>query len=83
MISAKQPQRIQQAAAWIQPDDFIGYADFKTMVDLFLAEMADAGEVALRSGSFVGEDGRPAEGEILRVGKFTQYFRSADKVGFF
>jgi biopolymer transport protein ExbB len=82
MISAKQPQRIQQAAAWIQPDYFIGYADFKTMVDLFLGEMADSGEVALRSGSFVGEDGRPAEGEILRVGKFTQYYRSAEKVGF-
>jgi biopolymer transport protein ExbB len=82
MISAEQPQRIEQAAAWIQPDYFIRFNDIQAMVNLFLGEMAASGEVVLGPGSFTGEDGRPAEGDILRVGKFTQYYRTANQIGF-
>ena len=62
---------------------FPGMSAIEQLTEFFFKEMKERGTVARRTGSFVGPDGREATGDIVRVGKFTTYYRMADgKVGF-
>jgi biopolymer transport protein ExbB len=55
----------------------------KTLVEFYFSEMEETARIVRRTGEFVGPDGRAANGEIIRIGRFTTYFKLTDgTVGF-
>jgi biopolymer transport protein ExbB len=82
-ITAENPERSDVLQAIIDSKRFPGMESIQTLADFFFQEMSKQGNVVLRTGEFVGPDGRNTIGEICRVGIFTTFYRTADgTVGF-
>ncbi len=82
-ITAEVPERIQIIADLIDPDKVPGLEGIQSLIDVYFDEIRRSGQTTLRTGDFVGLDGRMTTGQILRAGAFTTYFRMPDgQVGF-
>lgn len=82
-ITAEYPERKEVLQTIIDSRGFPGFGSIKTLVNFYFQEMKEMGNIERRSGDFVGPDGRAASGEIVRIGRFTTYYRMPDgKVGF-
>lgn len=62
----------------LQPEKFPGLEGIRNLLTLYLDEMAASGEIARRTGSFIGTDGMDKTGELVRIGTFTGAYRLAD-----
>jgi biopolymer transport protein ExbB len=82
-ITAEVPERIQIIADLRDPDKVPGLEGIQSLIDVYFDEIRRSGEITLRTGDFVGLDGRMTTGQIIRAGGFTTYFRTPDdQVGF-
>jgi biopolymer transport protein ExbB len=82
-ITAEVPERIQIIADLRDPDKVPGLGGIQSLIDVYFDEIRRSGEITLRTGDFVGLDGRMTTGQIIRAGSFTTYFRTpGDQVGF-
>ena len=82
-ITPEIPERTATLAALLDSRRFPGLEGIQTLMAAFFDEMEAGAKIASRTGDFVGPDGRNASGEIIRVGRFTTFFRLADgSVGF-
>ncbi len=82
-ITAEYPERKDILQGIADSKRFPGMDWIKTLVEFYFSEMEETGKIVRRTGEFVGPDGRATTGEIIRVGRFTSYFRLNDgTVGF-
>jgi len=82
-ITAEVPERIRIIADLRDPDKVPGLEGIQSLIDVYFDEIRRSGETTLRTGDFVGIDGRMTTGQIIRAGAFTTYFRMPDgQVGF-
>ncbi len=82
-ITAEYPTRGDELNELAESKKFPALEGIKRLVDFFFQEINEDGKIKLRKGEFVGLDGKETTGEILRIGKFTTYFRTPDgTVGF-
>jgi biopolymer transport protein ExbB len=82
-ITPEFPERPATLSGLLESRRFPGLQGIQSLMDVFFQEMAASGTIVRRTGDFVGPDGRKATGEILRIGRFTTFFRTADgSVGF-
>ncbi len=82
-ITAEYPERTEILDEIINSKRFPGFEGIKTLVKFYFQEMAESGKILRRTGEFVGPDGKNTTGEIIRIGRFTTYYRLADgSVGF-
>jgi len=82
-ITAEFPERKEILGGISDSKEFPGMDWIKTLVAFYFQEMEEAAKILRRSGEFVGPDGKMTTGEIIRVGRFTTYYRLADgSVGF-
>lgn len=82
-ITAEYPERLVALNELANTKKFPGLAGIKTLVDFYFKEMEEQGKIVRRTGEFVGPDGKTTTGDIIRIGRFTAYYRMADgSVGF-
>ena len=82
-ITAEFPGRTAAMQALVDMRQFPGMSAIEQLVEFFFQEMKAEGQIVRRTGKFTGPDGRETTGDIVRVGKFTTYYRMQDgKVGF-
>lgn len=82
-VTAQFPERTREMQALVDMRQFPGMPAIKQLVKFFFQEMMEEGRIVRRTGAFIGPDGRETNGEIVRVGRFTTYYRMKDgKVGF-
>lgn len=82
-ITPEFPERVEFIDHLLGLTRFPSLDEIKSLLDLFFQEAEATGTIVRRTGDFVGPDGRNASGEILRIGRFTTYYRLSDgSVGF-
>jgi len=82
-ITAEFPERKEILEGIVNSKRFPGMNWIKTLVEFYFSEMQETGRIVRRTGEFVGPDGRATTGEIIRIGRFTTYFKLNDgTVGF-
>ncbi|NLA75754.1 MAG: flagellar motor protein MotA [Deltaproteobacteria bacterium] len=82
-ITAEFPERKEILEGIMGSRKFPGMAWIQTLIEFYFSEMEESGRIVRREGNFSGPDGKETTGEILRIGKFTTYYRLADgTVGF-
>jgi len=83
-ITAEYPGRTQALEDIATMRRFPGMSVIEKLADFYFTEMAERGKIKQRdNATFIGPDGREATGEVIRVGKFTTYYKLPDgKVGF-
>jgi biopolymer transport protein ExbB len=82
-ITAEFPERKEILEGIQDSRKFPGMAWIKTLIEFYFSEMEESGRIVRREGKFAGPDGKETSGEILRIGKFTTYYKLADgTVGF-
>lgn len=82
-VTAQFPERTRDMQALVDMRQFPGMSAIKQLVNFFFQEMMEEGRIVGRTGAFIGPDGRETTGEIVRVGRFTTYYRKTEgKVGF-
>ena len=82
-ITAEYPERKEILEGIADSKRFPGMDWIKILVEFYFSEMDETGKIVRRTGEFVGPDGRATTGEIIRVGRFTSYFKLNDgTVGF-
>lgn len=82
-ITPELPERTAALAGLLESRRFPGLEGIQLLMEAFFEEMAAGAKIVRRTGDFVGPDGRNASGEIIRIGRFTTFFRMADgSVGF-
>jgi len=82
-ITAEYPGRTAAMEAIASMRQFPGMSVIEQLTDFYFTEMKERGEIVRRTGTFTGPDGRETTGDIVRVGKFTTFYRMADgNVGF-
>ena len=83
LITPEYPKRPEMVTALLESRRFPGLQGIQSLMGLYFEELEAGGTITRRSGSFVGPDGRNASGDIIRVGRFTSYYRFPDTtVGF-
>lgn len=82
-ITTEYPERKEILEGIADSKRFPGMDWIKILVEFYFSEIEETGEIERRTGEFVGPDGRKTTGEIIRLGRFTTYFRLNDgTVGF-
>ncbi len=82
-ITAEYPERKEVLEGIVESKRFPGMNWIKTLVEFYFSEMEESGRIARREGNFIGPDGRETKGELIRIGRFTAYFKLQDgTVGF-
>jgi len=82
-ITAEYPGRTAAMESIATMRQFPGMSVIEQLTEFFFTEMKERGEINRRTGTFTGPDGRETTGDIVRVGKFTTFYRMADgSVGF-
>lgn len=82
-ITNEYPERTAAMEEIATMRQFPGMSVIEKLAEFFFTEMAERGRIVRRTGTFTGPDGRETTGEIIRAGKFTTYYKTADgKVGF-
>ena len=82
-ITAEYPDRAEVLQGLSTGKGFSGLAGIETLVDFYFKEMEEQGKIVRRTGEFVGPDGKTTTGDIIRIGRFTAYYRLQDgSVGF-
>ncbi|GBC62338.1 flagellar motor protein MotA [Desulfonema ishimotonii] len=81
-VTPEHPARQALLGPLLEPDRFPGMADIRNLAEVLFSETEAGGQVLRRTGPFVDDQGNETEGEILRVGKFTTFYRHGDAVGY-
>ena len=82
IVSAEIPSRLDNLQPLLYAKHFPGIEDIQLLADTFFQEMEASGQIRKHSGTFVDSDGKPASGEIVRVGKFTALYQSSSQAGY-
>ncbi len=75
------PETANLLAPLLDPERFPGMKDIENLVSVLFQEMENGGKIVRYSGDFVRADGSTATGDIIRVGRFTAFFRNNDETG--
>ncbi len=82
-ITVEYPGRTEAMEGIATMRRFPGMSVIEQLADFYFTEILERGKIHRRTGTFTGPDGRETTGDIIRVGKFTTYYKSQDgKVGF-
>jgi biopolymer transport protein ExbB len=82
-VTAEYPGRTAAMEGIASMRQFPGMSVIEELTEFYFTEMKARGELVSRTGTFTGPDGRETTGDIVRVGKFTTFYRMADgSVGF-
>lgn len=82
LLTAFEPQRLDDLQPVLTKDRFPGIDDMRTLVEILFSETEFSGEVSLRHGPFIDRSGREQTGKILLVGPFSAIYRLQDEIGF-
>ena len=82
LITPEDPDRLVAMEGLENKDRFPGMDEIEALVAVLFQEMAASGQIRLHPGRYIDSTGQSREGEILRVGSFTAYFRGPEGVGF-
>jgi biopolymer transport protein ExbB len=83
MITAEYPDRTDPLSQIATGTRFAGLEGVKTLAGFFFKEMEEQAKIMRRTGEFIGPDGKDAVGDIIRIGRFTTYYRLPNgEVGF-
>lgn len=82
LTSAEVKDRFEKLEPLLKEQRFPALEEIKGLVDLYFQEMELSGQIVKRKGRFISPEGEWVEGTILRVGKFTAYWRRKEDVGF-
>lgn len=74
-ITAEHTERIDMLDKIVSAKRLPGLDDLKNLVEFYFEEMEESGKIFKRTGEFIGPDGKTTTGEIIRIGRFTTYFR--------
>lgn len=75
-ITAEHPDRPLTVRDLLDTDRFPGMAEIEALTDIYFDEIAATGEVRRVSGKFIGPDGKPATGDVLRIGRFAAGYKT-------
>jgi len=82
-VTAQNPERGRMVNTMLDSKKFPGMAGIQSLVDLYFDEIEASGQISRYTGELIGKDGKTTQGEILRAGRFTSYYRLPDgQVGF-
>jgi len=81
LTSPEVPDRFERLERLLDERRFPGFEDIKALVELAFEEMELSGRIVKRKGAFISPEGELVQGEILRLGKFTAYWRRDGEVG--
>ncbi len=81
-LSAGAAWRLETIAPLLETGYFPDIDDIAGMAKVFFDEIDRGGQVARRTGSFVGRDGVETTGEIYQFGKFSTVYRTDSELGF-
>ncbi len=82
MFTAWDPGRLDRLKPVLDTKRFPGIDDMKILSDLFLEESRLTGNVEIKAGTFINDQGEAETGEILTLGGFTAAYRSQGNTGF-
>jgi biopolymer transport protein ExbB len=83
MITAEFPERADSLNTIATGTRFAGLEGIKTLADFFFKEMEEQAKIVRRTGEFIGPEGTTVFGDIIRIGRFTAYYRMSNgDVGF-
>ena len=83
IITAEYPDRADSLNQIATGTRFAGLEGIKTLVDFFFKEMEEQAKIVRRTGKIIGSDGQTIVGDIIRIGRFTAYYRMSNgDVGF-
>ncbi|MBI9090091.1 MAG: MotA/TolQ/ExbB proton channel family protein [Desulfobacterium sp.] len=82
MFTAWDPGRLDRLKPVLDTKRFPGIDDMKVLSDLFLEESRLTGNVEIKEGTFINDQGEAETGEILTLGGFTAAYRSQGNTGF-
>lgn len=78
LTTPESPERAAVLEEVLRPEKFPGLEGIRTLLVLYLDEMAASGSVVKRTGNFIGQDGKDKTGELVRIGTFTEAYRLDD-----
>jgi biopolymer transport protein ExbB len=82
MLTAWDPGRLDRLKPVLDTTRFPGIDDMKILSDLFLEEGRLTGNVEIKAGTFINDQGEAETWEILTLGGFTAAYRSKGDTGF-
>jgi len=80
--SAERPDRLTTLRSFVDAQRVFRLKDVKTLIDLFLEDMAASREKVLYSGTIVDREGNETQGKIIRLGHFPALYRTTEQVGY-
>jgi len=81
LSSPEAPQRFERLGRLLDERRFPGLEDIRALVELAFEEMELSGRIVKRKGDFISPEGKLVQGEVLRLGEFTAYWRREGEVG--
>lgn len=82
IFTALAPNRLERLEPVLDDNRFPGISEIQTISALFFEEMALSGEVDLRSGTIIEENGAESTGNVLTVGPFTAVYEKDGHLDF-
>lgn len=83
IITAEYPDRADSLNQIATGTKFAGLEGIKTLVNFFFKEMGEQARIVRRTGKIIGSDGQTTVSDIIRIGRFTAYYRMSNgDVGF-
>ena len=81
LITPEQPDRMAVLGRLENLERFPSLEDLEGLVEALFAEMSASGQIKLSRREFVGPSGQELEGDVLRAGNFTAFYKDSDGVG--
>ncbi len=78
LVSGTQPGRLRPFTEMLTHKEMPSMAGIRRLVEAAFAEIRAGGGIVKEHGSFIGLDGRPAVGDIARLGALTAVYRRDD-----
>jgi len=82
IISPEIPSRSENLQSLLDSKHFPGIEDFQFLIGAFFQEMEASAQIRKQEGKYIDAEGKSADGDILRIGKFTALFQTANDTGY-
>jgi biopolymer transport protein ExbB len=80
-VTAGSPERVDTVAEMMDSKRFPGIESIKSLADIYFHEMRAGGEIDRYQGMVVAQDGSELPVNIIRLGRFSAYYKSGDGYG--
>lgn len=82
IITAEYPEVKAGLAPLLEKERFPGMEDIESLVNAYLNEIKESGNVSQYQGSFINREGNEVEATVIRLGRFETMYSQNGKTGF-